>query len=195
MSFDIDIDVPSGLDKTKFGTRAMIYNEDTQKISPHPSGVYLEEVPVDPVTGLAAFPYDDECAKDLAKIDLLNNSVYSGFKNKQEVLDCLHREPKWSDLANPQIVSELPHIANHYDLVAKVSPESIEELADVLALIRPAKKHLVGEYLKNPKLVRRNLYKRDPNGKHYFKKSHAISYAMMVVVALNRRRVKGGLVW
>lgn len=190
--FDVDIDVAPNTDKTVFGTPAMVYNAKTERIAPHPSGVYLEPVPIDEQTGLAAFDYEYGNEHGFMKVDVLNNSVYSEFKTKEEVRECLEREPDWKDFLNKNIVEGLPHIGKHFDLVKKLKPKSIEDLADILALIRPGKIEFLDEYMEDKKRVRRNLYKRSSG--MYFKKSHAISYACMIVALLNKR-TKHRVVW
>lgn len=185
--FDVDIDVQTNLDRTKYGTRAMVYNQDSERILPHPSGVYLEKVPIDHLTGFSAFDYKYGSEHGFLKIDILNNTVYDKFSSKEEVLEVMEEEPDWSLLDDATIVSKLPHIGKHFDLVEKLQPRSIEDLADLLALIRPAKVGLIDAYIQNKKLVRRNLYLRPANEEsNYFKKSHAISYAYMIVCALSK---------
>ena len=194
IDFDIDIDVHSGVDKNDIGTRASIYNEETEKFLPHPSGIYMDEVPVDPETGRCSIPYDDPSMDCFDKIDILTNTSYDIFRSKEELLECLDREPNWDLLLDRKILAKLPHIGNHYDLVSRIRPRSVIELADTLALIRPGKIGYLENYLENPKLVRLNLYRKPKHGA-YFKKSHAISYAMMIKAILNHPRITGGIIW
>ena len=49
-------------------------------------------------------------------------------------------------------------------------------------MIRPAKRHLVG---KTWETVMKEVWEKPTNGDYYFKKAHAISYAMAVVVHMN----------
>ena len=58
-----------------------------------------------------------------------------------------------------------------------------EELADVLALIRPNKKHLIDKYVKNKQSVRKELYKKVDASD--LRKSHAIPYALLIVLQLH----------
>lgn len=183
--FDVDIDLPSTVDKNTYGIRGMVYNEKTETCSPHPSCYYLQEVPVDGLTGTAAFDYEEEFTSDLLKVDLLTNRVYDGVNSKEELLGIIERPVDWSMFLDKEIVEKLPHIAKYHDLVKQVKPQSVEDLADVIALIRPGKSHLIETYLENKKIVRRDLYKRAANEQAYFKKSHAISYALMIVCALH----------
>lgn len=189
-SFDVDIDVQSTTPKEKYGIRGMVYNRDTQRIRPHPSGFYhlTDPIPVDPITGNAAIDYEEAEEMGFYKIDLLSNSVYDSFSSRQEVLDAIDIEPDWDKLLDEHFVSKLPHIANHFDIVKKIQPRSVIELADVLALIRPGKSHLLEDYLRNRKQARRNLYKETAewNKGMYFKKSHAVGYAVMIVCYMNK---------
>jgi DNA polymerase III alpha subunit len=63
-----------------------------------------------------------------------------------------------------------------------MKPNSIEKLAAILAMIRPAKKHLVG---KSWEEVMTEVWVKPTNDDYYFKKSHAIAYATAVVVQMN----------
>lgn len=73
--------------------------------------------------------------------------------------------------------------------MSEIAPTSIEELADVLALIRPNKRSLISKYMRDKKAVREALYlKKDPSD---LRKSHAIPYAMLIVLQLHL--IKGGV--
>jgi DNA polymerase III alpha subunit len=50
-----------------------------------------------------------------------------------------------------------------------------------LALIRPAKKHLIGQAWKE---VSKTIWDKNTEG-YSFKKSHAVAYAQLVVVHMN----------
>lgn len=184
--FDIDIDTASSTDKSLYGIPAMIYNEEQERIAPHPSGVYLEDVPIDHKTNLCSFDYKYGDDNGFMKVDVLHNSVYDVFTSKEEVLTASEGDIDWSVLSDRSVVESLPHIAKHYDTIQKVKPKSVEDLADVLALIRPGKISLLDSYIKNKKQTRRNLYKRPATGM-YFKKSHAISYALMIKTLIYKK--------
>jgi hypothetical protein len=59
--------------------------------------------------------------------------------------------------------------------------DSIPRLAMFLALIRPAKKHLIG---KSWKEVSQTVWDKGDDG-YAFKKAHAIGYAWLVAVHMN----------
>ena len=62
-----------------------------------------------------------------------------------------------------------------------MKPTSVEQLAMVLALIRPGKRHLVG---KSWTLIKRSIWDETDDG-YSFKKAHSVSYALAIVVQMN----------
>ena len=194
-TFDVDIDVSAECKRENFGTRSMIYNKETQRVLPHPSGIYLEAVPVDELTKNCAFDYNYGDSLGFMKVDILTNRSYNNFKNKSELTKFANMEPDWDKFMDEAMVAKLPHIANHFDTVSKIRPQTIEELADIIALIRPAKIRLIPDYRKKTKAVRHRLYKRPIDQSAYFKKSHAIAYAVMIVAVLNKISNPTGIQW
>jgi hypothetical protein len=89
----------------------------------------------------------------------------------------------WELLEHEDIVKELFHIHNHYDIVQTMKPQTVEQLAAVLAIIRPAKRHLLG---KDWDTVLSSVWEKPTDGSYYFKHAHAISYAMAIVMQLNK---------
>ena len=183
---DIDIDVQGSLDRTKYGTRAIQYIDEKQLIKPHASGYYLDDVPVDPETEMSTLNYKEMEALGFIKVDLITNTVYDKFKTKEDVLENLNKEPEWDKLLDEDFVAKLPHLKDHVELLQELQPQSIEDLADVLALIRPGKLHLVDAYIENKERTRKKLYARPKKG-YYIKKSHAVAYAHMIVCVMNSR--------
>jgi hypothetical protein len=181
---DIDIDTPStfNIDEHFKVTHAMMLQKGD--IKQHPVGVYFQNIPSDPLTHLAAIPYKKAEEHGYTKIDFLSLHLLDAFESKKEITALLKLEPNWKLLTDKDIVTQLFHLHNHFTLVNKIRPTSIQELADVLALIRPAKKHLVERYRKNKKKTRIELY-RMTGEKGIFKKSHAISYALNIVLQLH----------
>jgi DNA polymerase III alpha subunit len=185
---DIDVDMPSTFDAAKFFgsyivTKASMLKDE--KLQSHPCGVYFQEIPKDPLSNLSAIPY--EAAEELGyfKVDFLHLDVYKYFESKQEIKDLLKIDPDWTLLNSPSIVSKLFQLSKHYEIIKKIQPKSILEVADVLALIRPGKAYVLNLYLRDKEKGRRELYKMDANGNYSFKKAHAISYAMVVVLQLH----------
>ena len=179
MKFDIDIDVAPNTKKEKYGIKASLYNRDLERFLSHPSGLYINNVPIDPLTGRCAIPYDDPNTDRFFKVDLLTNTTYKNFNSKQEVLNALEANIDWNLLKQRNFVGQLPHLSKHFELVRRVEPSSIDDLADLLALIRPGKQHLIDEYLLDKEIARSKLYQRPSSGA-YFKKSHAYAYALSI---------------
>ena len=88
----------------------------------------------------------------------------------------------WELFEHKEIVEQLFHISNHFDIIQKHPPTSIEQLAMILAMIRPGKRHLVG---KSWKVVEDNVWIKPNDGTYFFKKSHSYGYALAIIVQLN----------
>lgn len=189
---DIDLDLKTDFDPLEIFPEAirasMVKNDELIK---HNVGVFFQDIPVDKMTGLAAIPYKEAEEAGYFKIDFLHLSLLDDFGSKQEIRDLLEIEPDWSLLMRPDVVGKLFQIHKQYDLVSKLAPKSVVELADCIALMRPGKRHLVDAYLKDKDLIRTELYKKPEDGKYYFKKGHAISYALNIVLQLHL--IKGGV--
>ncbi len=190
---DIDLDLKTDFDPLeifKEATRAsMVKNNNLVK---HNVGVYFQSIPIDTLTGLAAIPYKQAEEEGYFKIDFLHLSLLDVFETKEEIRELLKLEPDWSLLTQSDVVSKLFQISKQYNLVSKLAPKSVQELADVLSLMRPGKRHLVDAYLKDKTLIRDELYRKPDDEKYYFKRSHAISYALNIVLQLHL--IKGGVV-
>lgn len=182
---DIDIDTPTHFDPTKLFKSAIRASQvNNEKILKHPAGVYFQKMPTDPVTGLAAVPYDKAEKYGYFKVDLLHLSLLDYFENKQQLRSLMKRQPNWDLLQDPEVVPKLFQLRNNPDLLAYIKPQCIEELADCIALIRPAKIGLQDKYLLNKEQTRKELYKM-PLPVGCFKRAHAIAYAYNVIVQLH----------
>lgn len=181
---DIDIDLRSDFKLERvFGNATPASTVEKDELKRHIVGAYFQSIPKDQITNLAAIPYEEAEELGYMKIDFLNLSLLSHFESKDEVLYFARKEPKWSRLKDQDFVEKLFHISKHYDMVSKVKPTSILELADILALIRPGKTILLDKYLKNKQLTRKELYtKRQVSD---LRKSHAIAYAVNIVINMN----------
>ena len=149
----------------------------------HNTGVYIQPIPHDPITGLSNIDHKE--AEDIGyfKLDVLNNSVYKGIRTEGELDDLCNMEPMWNLFGHKEIVEQLFHISNHFDIVSQHMPTNIEQLAMILAMIRPGKRHLVG---KSWEEIESQVWVKPENDSYFFKKSHAYSYAMAIIVQLNK---------
>lgn len=156
---------------------------ENNELKQHLVGVYFQTMPIDNMTQLAAIPYKHADYYGYKKIDLLNLNLLTNISSREELNNLIDEEPDWDMLKHKNIVESLFHISNHFDVVAKVNPRSVDELADVLALIRPNKKHLLNKYIKNKNDVLTELYHKEDASD--MRRSHAISYALNIVLQMN----------
>jgi hypothetical protein len=152
------------------------------KLTRHNTGVYATDIPVDPFSGSASLDYNDAEARGYMKLDLLNVHVYKQVKSEEHLIT-LMQEPDWAKLYDPAICQQLIHVNNHYDTLLKMPEpvDSIPRLAMFLAVIRPAKRHLIGRTWKE---VAETVWDK-VEGEYAFKKSHSLAYSQLVVVNLN----------
>jgi hypothetical protein len=153
--------------------------QDNQLVK-HNTGVYFQSVPVDADSGLCSIPYDQ--ATEFFKLDFLNVGIYKGIRDEQHLNDLMNQEPLWDLLEDDSFNTLLFHINGHGNILRSTKPQSIEQLAAVLAMIRPAKRYLIG---KSWDTILKEVWQKPDNDEYYFKKSHAIAYATAVVVQMN----------
>jgi hypothetical protein len=188
---DIDIDFKSGFDPNKIfkeAVRASMVNKKNELVK-HPCGQYFQKMATDEVTGLAAIPYEEAEVLGYFKIDFLHFSALDPINNKSEIRRLINKEPNWDLLLSEENVLKLTHIKKHFALLNMINPQSVDDLADVLALIRPSKRYLITQYINNSQEKRRQmrviLYSKPPSGEIWFKRSHAISYALTIVLQMH----------
>lgn len=184
MKIQSDIDIDFG-DRDKLlqhiqHTRAAMRN--VKPIRNHASGVYVTDIPYDPVYDMASIDYTEAEKRGYFKLDLLNVYIYQQVRDEQHLSE-LMKDPDWSKLNDKTFVEKLIHLANHYQSIQKMPEpiDSIPRLAMFLALIRPAKKHLIGQSWSE---VAKTIWDKGSDGYH-FKKSHSLAYAHLVVVHMN----------
>jgi hypothetical protein len=182
---DVDIDFADRqqiLSKIDFIGASMI--NDQGQSTAHNTGIYVTDIPRDPFNNRAGIDYKQAEDRGYIKLDFLNVGLYQQVKSEQHLTDLLNREPPWHRLYEPEFCSQLIHINNHYDTLVKM-PEavnSIPRLAMFLAVIRPAKRHLIGLPWSE---VAKSVWEKPKDNGYYFKKSHSIGYAHLVVVNMN----------
>jgi hypothetical protein len=179
---DVDIDFSNRDDLLKFIQHVPAAMRNITPIRRHNTGVYVTDIPYDPVNNMSALHYENAEKRGYFKLDLLNVHVYNQVRDEKHLIE-LMGEPDWSKLNDRVFVEKLIHLSNHYQSIQKM-PEpinSIPRLAMFLALIRPAKKHLIG---KSWSEVSKTIWDKGDDG-YAFKKAHAIGYAQLVVVHMN----------
>lgn len=182
---DIDIDFADrskALDGMSFVPASIIKDG---RISKHNTGVYFHAAPMDPVTGLCSIDYEDAERRGMFKIDMLNVSIYELVRDEDHLIDLMERPLDWSVFEEREFVSKLFHLGNHSELTAKLKPRSVEQLAMILALIRPGKKHLQRYCIERGFSAIADRIWLQADDEYVFKKSHAVGYAVLVYVHAN----------
>tara|TARA_B100000927_G_C16468778_1_gene470719 strand:- start:98 stop:664 length:567 start_codon:yes stop_codon:yes gene_type:complete len=176
---DIDIDFADRsivLDKIKHRVAKL----DTEK--KHNTGVYVTEIPHNPVDMLSTIDYEKAEDRGYFKLDFLNVSLYKDIKDEEHLLRLMKKEPMWELLQHEEFTDQLFHLNGHGTVVKKLCPTSVEQLASVLAIIRPAKRHLVNKTWNE---IEKQVWVKPSDGSYYFKKAHAVAYAHAIVVQMN----------
>ena len=188
---DLDIDIAQKSRDTMIDS---LYHIPASKINdkginPHGVGVYFCDIPKDRISGLASIDYK-RAEEDLGyiKMDFLHNTVYDRFETRQQIYDIIESEPNWNFLYKKEVIEQLPHINNYYTLINQMPLiDSIEKLAMFIAVIRPGKKYLIDIVQSTGKWesIENKIWVKEDTGYQY-KKSHAIAYALSIVVAMNQ---------
>lgn len=153
------------------------------KVRRHNSGVYVTNIPYDPIHQCAAIDYEQAETRGYFKIDLLNMSVYQLVKTPEQYEAMLAITPPWQRLwQDPDWAKQLVHVGNYTDLLREMKPDSIPRMAAFISIIRPGKAHLQH---KSWAEVFKSVWDGDSSQGFTFKKSHAISYAMLVSLHMN----------
>ena len=155
---------------------------DTNK--KHNTGIYVTEIPHNPVDNLSTINYKDAEDRGYFKLDFLNVSIYKDIKDETHLQTLMERKPIWELLEHKDFVDRVFHLAGHDELLRQLKPTSVEQLAATLAIIRPAKRYLAN---KPWSTIMKEVWTKtvNDNKAYYFKKAHAVSYAMVVVVHMN----------
>lgn len=156
--------------------------EDGKK---HNTGAYCHTIPINPLSGNAAINYKTAEDRGYFKIDFLNVSAYQGVRSEEHLVELLAAEPLWDLLEDAAVCDQLFHINGYHQLVAKLKPRSIEQLAMFLALLRPGKKHLIPICEKEGFQSIQNEIWTKTDDAYFFKKAHAVAYAHVIIVQLN----------
>lgn len=183
MSADIDIDMPDREQLLKLIQHVPARLEVNGQARRHNSGIYVTEIPTDPVHDCAALDYETAEQRGYFKIDLLNMSVYSMIQNPEHYEQMLNTTPPWSRLwTDTAWATQLVHVGNYTDLLKIMKPDSIPRMAAFISIIRPGKAHLQRRPWTE---VFAEVWNGDDSRGYTFKKSHAVSYAALVALHMN----------
>jgi len=154
------------------------------KLIKHNTGIYVTDIPVDPFSGLASLSHGQAESRGYVKLDFLNVNLYQQILSSEHLEQLISTEPDWHRLYEPEFCQQLIHIGSHYNTLIAM-PEAVNSITRMmmfLAIIRPAKRHLMGKTWAE---VAETIWDQPTDGSYGFKKSHSCAYAHLVVVNMN----------
>jgi hypothetical protein len=185
MKFKSDIDIDFGdrdraLTLLKHTSAGIIRDG---KLIKHNTGVYVTDIPADPFVNCASIDHKAAEERGYAKLDFLNVSLYTQIKSEEHLVSLMNKEPDWARIYDADFCAQVMHIGNHHSVLMSMPEpvDSIPRMAMLLALIRPAKRHLIGSTWQD---VAKTIWDTEDEG-YAFKKSHAVAYAHLVCVHIN----------
>lgn len=183
IDFDVDIDMANREDFLRLVNHIPAsIKADDGTYSKHNTGVYFQTIPTFPLEGFSSIDYETAEEDGWFKVDILNNGIYKDVRDEAHLTQLMEVEPLWELLEHEEFVEKLFHISNYSNILAQYKPTSVEQLAMILAIIRPGKKHLIGKSWED---IAKQVWVKPTDGSYYFKHSHAIAYAVAIVVQMN----------
>ena len=182
-SADVDIDLANRdqlLGLIKY-TAARQGTDNTSRR--HNTGIYVTDIPRDPVLGCAAIDYETAEQRGYFKIDLLNMHIYQLIQSPNQYKEMLDATPPWARLwQDSEWAKQLVHVGNYTDLLKSMRPGTIPQMAAFISIIRPGKAHLQNKPWSE---VFATVWDGDSSRGYTFKKAHAVSYAALVALHMN----------
>jgi hypothetical protein len=183
MSADVDLDFADRDLVLKLIRHTPARQTVQGQVRRHNSGVYVTDIPLDPVNRCASIDYEQAEQLGYFKIDFLNMSVYQLITGPEQYTTAVATEPAWSRLwQEPEWAKQLAHVGNYTDLLNAMRPDSIPRMAAFISIIRPGKAHLQRQPWD---VVFASVWDGDESRGYTFKKSHSLSYAMLVALHMN----------
>ena len=180
MSADIDIDFADRETVLRLIQHTSARQSNGRK---HNSGIYVTDIPADPVNNCAAIDYEEAEQRGYFKLDFLNMSVYQLIRDPAHYQEMLDQTPPWQRLWTDRAwASQLVHVGQYTNLLEIMQPDSIQRLAAFISIIRPGKAHLQTRPWAE---VFASVWDGDTSRGYTFKKAHSISYAMLVTLHMN----------
>lgn len=180
MSADIDLDLADRDQLLKLIHATPARQLHQGQVRRHNSGVYVTDIPYDPVNACAAIDYEQAEQLGYFKIDLLNMSVYQLIKSPEHYQKMLDQEPNWPRLwTDSEWAKQLVHVGNYTALLETMRPDSVPRMAAFISIIRPGKAHLQNKPWAE---VFETVWDGDDSRGFVFKKAHALGYSKLVAL-------------
>ncbi|CAB4138126.1 hypothetical protein UFOVP328_319 [uncultured Caudovirales phage] len=183
MKADIDLDFADRDQVLKLIQHVPARQLHQGQVRRHNSGVYVTDIPYDPINQCAAIDYETAEQRGYFKIDFLNLNVYSLIQDSAHYEQMMSQDPPWHRLwTDSEWTQQLIHVGNYTELLKQMKPDSIPRMAAFISIIRPGKAHLQNRPWSE---VFESVWDGDDSRGYTFKKAHAISYAALVALHMN----------
>jgi hypothetical protein len=183
MNTDIDIDFSDRTKALQLISHVPARQIVQGQVRNHNSGVYVTDIPWDPIHECAAMEYEEAENRGYFKIDFLNMGVYQLVRDPAHYEELLAQTPPWHRLwQDTAWAKQLVHVGNYTDLLATMRPDSIPRMAAFISVIRPGKAHLQNRPWDE---VFKTVWDGDTSKGYTFKKSHSVGYAILVSLHMN----------
>ena len=94
----------------------------------HNTGIYVTEVPHNPVDMISTIDYKTAEDRGYFKLDFLNVSIYDKVKDEQHLKELMSKEPMWELLEHKDFSDKLFHVSGHEQVLNKTKPVSYTHL-------------------------------------------------------------------
>lgn len=183
---DCDIDVQNRDKSASLFREATVASQRSKgNLVKHNTSLHFQKIPMDPITGLSAFPYKEAEGLGYYKVDLISNRIYDLIESEEELVELLDAPIDWGWFQDERFFGPngLIHLHKYQHLCVKFPPGSVFDIAALLAVIRPRMRHLQKECQSLGEIRKRCWSKSEgPETEYFFKKSHSIAFAMLVIV-------------
>ena len=88
----------------------------------HNTGVYVTEIPHNPVDMLSTIDYETAEDRGYFKLDFLNVSIYEKVKDEDHLKELMNKEPLWELLETKDFCDLVFHVSGHHALIKKLKP-------------------------------------------------------------------------
>lgn len=196
---DFDFEVLHREEVVKLFPEARIASQKSangDKLTRHNTGIYFQDIPIFP-DGLSAVPYVQAEKMGFSKVDIMSvpSKPYGGLSSMAEMQEWLAKPIDWSWFTDESFVVQLFHFSADTHIghervplarvVAHYAPQSIDDLAVLVALKLPPKYRMIGQPIDT---IRKTIWVWEQKGN--FKKAHAVAYAL--AIGLQARRLAAG---
>ena len=183
MSADIDIDLADRDQLLQLINATPARQLHQGQVRRHNSGVYVTDIPYDPINECTVIDYEEAEKLGYFKIDLLNMNVYQLIKDPEHYKEMLSKEPPWHRLwTDSEWASKLVHVGNYTELLKSMKPDNVPRMAAFISIIRPGKAHLQNCPWSE---VFESVWDGDSSKGFVFKHAHAVGYAALVALHMN----------